>query len=120
MSSLIPLQSLAPLRRPAENRGPLPARLVDRFGRVHNNLRISITDRCNFRCVYCMPEEMEFYPKEQILSYEEIMRLARIACSLGVDKIRLTGGEPLVRRDLTTLIRELTAMGSLRDLSLTT
>ena len=120
MSGLISLQSLTGLAPASTHRGPLPARLVDTFGRVHNNLRISITDRCNFRCVYCMPEEMEFYPKEQILTYEEIMRLARVAGGLGVDKIRLTGGEPLVRRDLPTLIRGLTEMGSLRDLSLTT
>jgi len=120
MSSLIQLDVPAARRAPAAHRGPLPTRLVDGFGRVHNNLRISVTDRCNFRCVYCMPEEMEFYPREQILSYEEIMRLARIAASLGVDKIRLTGGEPLVRRDLPRLVRSLQAMGTLRDLSLTT
>jgi cyclic pyranopterin phosphate synthase len=121
MSALI---SPASLRLPTvptpEARGPLPTRLVDGFGRVHNNLRISITDRCNFRCVYCMPEEMQFYPREVILSYEEIMRLARVAAGLGVDKIRLTGGEPLVRRDLPTLVRGLTELGTLRDLSLTT
>jgi GTP 3',8-cyclase len=121
MSALIPLHNLAAATRPpSRERGPLPSQLVDRFGRVHNNLRISITDRCNFRCVYCMPEEMEFYPKEFILSYEEIMRLARIAAGLGVDKIRLTGGEPLVRRDLPTLVRGLSETGTLRDLSLTT
>jgi cyclic pyranopterin phosphate synthase len=118
MSALIPLQTLAP--RPSRERGPLPARLVDRYGRVHTNLRISITDRCNFRCVYCMPEEMEFYPKELILSYEEILRLARVASGLGVDKIRLTGGEPLVRRDVAKLIRGLHEQGTLKDLSLTT
>ncbi len=121
MSGLIPLNQLqAAHRPPAERREPLPSRLVDRFGRVHTNLRISITDRCNFRCVYCMPEEMEFYPKEVILTYEEIMRLARIATALGVDKIRLTGGEPLVRRDLPILVRGLTGLEGLRDLSLTT
>jgi len=121
MSSVIPLSSLTPLvREPAEHRGPLPERLVDGFGRVHSNLRVSITDRCNFRCVYCMPEEMEFYPKEQILSYEEIVRVVRIASGLGVDKVRLTGGEPLVRRDLPKLIRGLLELGTLTDLSLTT
>jgi cyclic pyranopterin phosphate synthase len=117
MSSLI---SLAPLPVvSAAPRGAPPTRLVDGFGRVHTNLRISITDRCNFRCVYCMPEEMTFYPRDVILSYEEITRLARIATRLGVDKIRLTGGEPLVRRDLPKLIRGLGELG-LRDLSLTT
>lgn len=121
MSTVIPLNSLtAPSQEPAENRGPLPDRLVDGFGRVHSNLRVSITDRCNFRCVYCMPEEMEFYPKEQILSYEEIVRVVRIASGLGVDKVRLTGGEPLVRRDLPKLIRGLLDLGTLKDLSLTT
>jgi len=120
MSGLIPLQTLAPRAPRSERRGPLPSRLVDTFGRVHTNLRISVTDRCNFRCVYCMPEEMEFYPKQAILSYEEIMRLSRIAASLGIDKIRLTGGEPLVRRDLPTLIRGLNDLGAFRDLSVTT
>ena len=119
MPTLIPLTTLVPPRAVAR-RGALPSHLVDGFGRVHNNLRISITDRCNFRCVYCMPEEMEFYPREVILSYEEIMRLTRIAAGLGVDKIRLTGGEPLVRRDLPTLIRGMVDLGVLRDLSLTT
>jgi GTP 3',8-cyclase len=121
VSSLIPLHQLStPRTAPVAGRGTLPTRLVDTYGRVHTNLRISVTDRCNFRCVYCMPEEMEFFPKELILSYEEIMRLARIASGLGVDKIRLTGGEPLVRRDLPRLVRGLTEMGTLRDLSLTT
>src|SRR5438105_304981 len=113
--------SLASLQaRAAVAAEPLPDRPVDGFGRLHNSLRISVTDRCNFRCVYCMPEEIEFYPKEQILTYEEILRLARIAIRLGVDKIRLTGGEPLVRRDVPVLVRALSELGTLRDLSLTT
>jgi GTP 3',8-cyclase len=127
MSGLIPISTLSqlpgpgsPAAGPARRTGPLPGRLVDSFGRLHNNLRISITDRCNFRCVYCMPEEMEFYPKEHILSFEEIVRLSRIAIRLGVDKIRLTGGEPLVRRDLPDLVRALHGLEGLRDLSLTT
>src|SRR5436190_22112729 len=99
----IALNSLA--GQAAERAGRLPARLVDSFGRVHNSLRISVTDRCNFRCVYCMPEEIEFYPKGEILTYEEILRLARVAARLGVDKIRLTGGEPLVRRDVPVLVK---------------
>jgi cyclic pyranopterin phosphate synthase len=98
----------------------LPDRLVDGYGRTHNSLRISVTDRCNFRCTYCMPEDQQFYPREEILSYEEIARLARIALSLGVEKIRLTGGEPLVRRDLPVLVGALAEMEGLRDLSLTT
>lgn len=118
MSGLISLGSLKPT--PAADRGPLPAQLVDTFGRVHTNLRISITDRCNFRCVYCMPEEMQFYPRDFILSYEEIVRLATIAGRLGVNKLRLTGGEPLVRRDLPKLIHALTGLETTRDLSITT
>jgi len=120
MSALIRLEAPPAAAPPlAGARGPLPTRLVDGFGRVHTNLRISITDRCNFRCVYCMPEEMEFYPRGVILTYEEIVRLAGVASRLGVDKIRLTGGEPLVRRDLPRLIRALRGL-PLRDLSLTT
>jgi cyclic pyranopterin phosphate synthase len=118
VTDLISLGNLTPA--PSRERGPLPEALVDSFGRVHTNLRISITDRCNFRCVYCMPEEMQFYPREFILSYEEIVRLARIAGTLGVTKIRLTGGEPLVRRDLPELIRALNALPTTQDLSLTT
>src|SRR5438270_1566935 len=83
--------------------------LVDTRGRPMRDLRISVTDRCNFRCVYCMPREVfdsshKFLPHEAILSFEEISRLARIFAGLGVKKIRLTGGEPLVRRDLQRLV----------------
>jgi len=96
------------------------SQLVDRFGRHHDNLRISVTDRCNIRCVYCMPESVEFLPKAQILSFEELVRLARVAASLGVTKIRLTGGEPLVRSSLPTLIQQLAAIPGIRDIGLTT
>jgi cyclic pyranopterin phosphate synthase len=97
------------------------ADLKDQLGRTIDNLRISVTDRCNFRCVYCMPEEgLEWVPHERILSFEEIARLARIACGLGIRKIRLTGGEPLVRKDLHILIGLLGEVSSLADLSLTT
>jgi cyclic pyranopterin phosphate synthase len=106
--------------RPDEERTRLPERLIDSYGRVVKNLRLSITDRCNFRCVYCMPEEMQFFPREEILSYEELVRLAEIGTRMGVDKIRLTGGEPLVRRDVPVLVRALRALPGLRDLSLTT
>ena len=81
-------------------------RLIDSFGRVHNNLRISVTDRCNIRCVYCMPETVEFLPRQSLLTFEEIERFVRVAATLGIDKIRLTGGEPLVRRDLPGAGRE--------------
>ncbi|HZW32225.1 MAG TPA: GTP 3',8-cyclase MoaA [Isosphaeraceae bacterium] len=99
---------------------PEPDRLVDSFGRVHNNLRISVTDRCNIRCVYCMPEQVEFLPRAQLLSFEEIERFVRIAVTLGIDKVRLTGGEPLVRRDLVKLIEKLTRIPGLKDIGLTT
>lgn len=100
---------------------PAPPGLVDSFGRRHNNLRLSVTDRCNIRCFYCMPEENPAYvAKSEVLSYEELLRFARVAVGLGIDKIRLTGGEPLVRRDLDVLIRGLLELPGLRDLALTT
>jgi len=100
---------------------PIPTdRLVDSFGRVHNNLRISVTDRCNIRCVYCMPESVKFLPRADLLTFEEIERFARVAASLGVDKIRLTGGEPLVRRDLPRLVENLVAIPGIVDVGLTT
>src|ERR1700693_5308311 len=95
--------------------------LVDTFGRLHDNLRISVTDRCNIRCFYCMPEEdVKYAPREEILSFEEIERFVRVAVSLGVTKIRVTGGEPLVRKGLPVLIRMLSGIPGIRDLALTT
>ncbi|MBX9599781.1 MAG: GTP 3',8-cyclase MoaA [Bryobacteraceae bacterium] len=95
--------------------------LVDQFGRLHDNLRISVTDRCNIRCFYCMPETgVKFQPREEILSFEEIERFVRVAVSLGVRKIRLTGGEPLVRKDLAELIGRLAAIPGVEDIALTT
>ncbi|MGO9597543.1 MAG: GTP 3',8-cyclase MoaA [Isosphaeraceae bacterium] len=94
--------------------------LVDSFGRVHSNLRISVTDRCNIRCVYCMPEVAQFLPRNQLLSFEEIERFVRIVVPLGIDKIRLTGGEPLVRRDLPVLIEKLAQIPGVTDLGLST
>ena len=94
--------------------------LVDRFGRVHNNLRISVTDRCNIRCVYCMPEEVEFLPRSGVLTFEEIERIARVAAGLGVDKLRLTGGEPLVRKGLPDLVGKLARIEGIREIGLTT
>ena len=82
--------------------------LVDSFGRLHNNLRISVTDRCNIRCFYCMPaENVEFMDKAELLSFEEIERFVRVAVPLGINKLRLTGGEPLVRRELHKLVAKL-------------
>jgi cyclic pyranopterin phosphate synthase len=95
--------------------------LLDTFGRIHDNLRISVTDRCNVRCFYCMPEEgVQYVAHREILSYEEIERFVRVAASLGVTKLRVTGGEPLVRKDLPVLIRKLSAVDGIRDLALTT
>jgi cyclic pyranopterin phosphate synthase len=94
--------------------------LVDSFGRVHNNLRISVTDRCNLRCTYCMPEDVTFFDKSELLTFEEIARFVRCAVPLGVDKLRLTGGEPLMRRELSRLVRMLKEVEGIADLSLTT
>jgi len=95
--------------------------LIDSFGRVHDSLRLSVTDRCNVRCFYCMPEEGGHYEKRsEILSFEEIARFAEIAATLGITKLRVTGGEPLVRRNLPALIRRLAAIPGIRDLALTT
>ena len=97
------------------------APLVDRYGRLHDNLRVSVTDRCNIRCFYCMPEhDVEFVPRAEILDFEEIERFVRVAVGLGVRKLRITGGEPLVRRGLPELIRRLAAIPGIRDLALTT
>jgi cyclic pyranopterin phosphate synthase len=97
------------------------APLVDSYGRLHDNLRISVTDRCNIRCFYCMPEhDVQFVKRSEILDFEEIERFARVAAALGIVKLRVTGGEPLVRRDLPKLIRRLAAIPGIRDLALTT
>jgi len=95
--------------------------LIDSFGRIHTNLRVSVTDRCNVRCFYCMPEAgVKFVPREEILSYEEIERFVRVAAGLGIDKVRVTGGEPLVRRDVPLLVARLAAIPGITDLALTT
>ncbi len=95
--------------------------LVDGFGRPLKNLRVSVTDRCNFRCTYCMPEEgLQWLGRDEILSYEEIERLVRIFVRIGIEEVRLTGGEPLVRKDLPRLIEKLSRIDGLRSLSLTT
>ncbi len=95
--------------------------LVDSYGRRIKSMRISITDKCQFRCTYCMPAEgLPWLKKAEILSYEEIVRLARVASGIGIEQIRLTGGEPLVRRDIPDLVRQLRQIDGLRSLSLTT
>ena len=94
--------------------------LVDGFGRTHTDLRISVTDRCNLRCTYCMPLEVSFRPREELLTYEEIARVAAVAARLGIRTTRLTGGEPLVRRDLPELVRQLVATDGIEEVALTT
>ena len=95
--------------------------LIDTYKRPLKDLRISVTDRCNFRCTYCMPlDEYEWIEKKEILTFEEIARLAKLSIEFGVEKIRLTGGEPLVRQDLPVLIEKLAALEGVEDLSLTT
>ena len=95
--------------------------LRDSWGRELKSLRVSVTDKCNFRCRYCMPAEgLEWLERDELLSFEEIERLVRVLARMGVDEVRLTGGEPLVRRDLPTLVGMLAAMPGVRDLSLTT
>src|SRR5690625_19534 len=99
--------------------------VVDKFGRPIRDLRISVTDRCNFRCTYCMPKEVfgddyVFLPKEELLTFEEVERLARLFATLGVKKLRLTGGEPLLRKDLPDLIEKLVHTEGIEDIGLTT
>ena len=95
--------------------------LVDRLGRVHRSLRISVTDRCNIRCFYCMPDEnIRFKPRHEILSFEEIVRFVEVVSQMGIHRLRITGGEPLVRADLHVLIAQLAELPTVDDLALTT
>jgi cyclic pyranopterin phosphate synthase len=98
----------------------LPARLVDRFGRTVDYLRISVTDRCDFRCVYCMAEDMTFLPRAQVLTLEEIVTLAEVFAELGVKKIRVTGGEPLIRKGVLGLLAKIAQIETLDEVVLTT
>jgi cyclic pyranopterin phosphate synthase len=98
----------------------MSAPLIDTFGRLHDNLRISVTDRCNIRCFYCMPEDVKFGPREEILSFEEIVRFVRVAADMGVRKLRLTGGEPLLRKGLPDLVAKLHAIPGIEDIAMTT
>ena len=98
-----------------------PRILIDRFDRIHDYLRISVTDKCNLRCVYCMPAEgMQFEPDEKLLRFDEITEVVRVLAGLGVRKLRLTGGEPMVRKDLDKLISSLAAIPGIEDIALTT
>ena len=100
---------------------PMPARLVDRFGREHRDLRVSLTDRCNLRCTYCMPAEgLEWLPSADQLTAEEITRVVRVATQLGITEVRLTGGEPLIRPDVVDIVARITALPLAPDMSVTT
>lgn len=104
-------------RLPIEHRG---AQLEDRFGRVARKLRISVTDRCNFRCNFCMPSNPVWLPKSEILTYEEIARVAKILAGMGVTKVRLSGGEPLMRRDIDKLVSMLRQIPEITTIAMTT
>src|SRR5438552_2688534 len=109
------------IRRAAGRRNVMIEPLVDGFGRIHNNLRISVTDRCNLRCFYCMPaDNVEFMDRSELLRFEEMERFVRAVTPLGIRELRLTGGEPLVRKDLHRLVAMLTAIPEIDDLGLTT
>ncbi len=97
------------------------SKLIDNFGREISYLRVSITDRCNYRCIYCQPErQFEFISHEEILRYEEIVEIVQEAVELGITKVRITGGEPLVREGIVNFIRQLRKIDRLEDISLTT
>ena len=101
-------ETLRPIDLDEADAVPMTGPLVDSYGRHIKNLRISVTDKCNFRCVYCMPADgLPWLPRSEILTFEEMARLSRVMVDLGVEQIRLTGGEPLVRRDLPELVRML-------------
>jgi cyclic pyranopterin phosphate synthase len=119
MSALVQMGGAAPLypERPVPTDGPME----DGFGRRVEYLRISVTDKCNLRCVYCMPlEGLPWLRREELLSYEEIARVVQVMAGMGLRKVRITGGEPLVRRDLSTLVRKLRAVDGIEDIALST
>ena len=120
MSAKLPLRLLGDSAPDSEFRIPHSAFLQDSFGRVHDNLRVSVTDRCNLRCTYCMPEDVTFRDRAELLTFEEIAHFVRVAARLGVTKVRLTGGEPLVRKGLHTLVRLVAAVPGIRDVGMTT
>lgn len=100
--------------------GGVASDLVDHYGRRIRYLRLSVTDRCDFRCTYCMAEDMTFLPRSEVMSLEECLRVVQAFVALGVDKVRLTGGEPLVRRDILWLMERVSALPGVRELVLTT
>src|SRR5258708_13689545 len=123
---LTPAMSIAPgQRRPPRAAGTPAAGVADTMARPVRDLRISVTDRCQFRCTYCMPRDVfgrgfAFLPRQKLLTFEALARLARVFAGLGVRKLRLTGGEPLLRRDLERLVAMLAAIDGIRDIALTT
>lgn len=113
--------SLPPPVAPEGAPAPRAGALADRFARVHTYLRVSVTDRCNYRCTYCMPAEgLDWMPRADLLSFEEITRIVRVLAGMGVWKVRLTGGEPTVRRGLPDLVAAIAAVPGIRDLAMTT
>src|SRR6059036_456749 len=116
------MENLSTDRERINGSGVVPVRVTDTRGRPLHDLRISVTDRCNFRCTYCMPREVfgkdhPFLPRSEILSFEEITRLAAIFARLGVEKLRLTGGEPLLRKDLERLVAMLAGVPGIHDIA---
>src|ERR1700730_5545595 len=93
---------------------------MDSFGRVARKLRLSVIDKCNFRCNFCMPDEPEWLPNDKVLSIAEIRRIISILSGMGVDRVRITGGEPLVRKDIVDLIREISTVPKIHRLGMTT
>src|SRR5688500_11719654 len=125
MLSAFPPCRLAPFTALPYRSPAVSVLLTDQLGRPLRDLRISVTDRCNSRCTYCMPREVfgagyAFLPKSEVLTFEEITRLAAIFVQMGVEKLRLTGGEPLLRKELDRLITMLASLNGVRDLTLTT
>ncbi|HYH79513.1 MAG TPA: radical SAM protein, partial [Longimicrobium sp.] len=119
MSGLVQLGGIP--AAPAEREVPVEGPMHDGFGRRIEYLRISVTDKCNLRCVYCMPlEGLPWLRREELLSYEEIAEIVREMAAVGLRKIRITGGEPLVRRDLATLVRKIRAVPGIDDVALST
>src|SRR5689334_12013484 len=119
--SAAPLKSAPPESAPLKSAPLESAPLIDGHARLIGDLRVSVTDRCNFRCQYCMPAEgLPWLDRSQLLTYEEIARLVRVLAGMGVHDVRLTGGEPLARRELWRLVENLSAIEDVHDLSLTT
>jgi len=101
--------------------GSMKSKLIDNYGRIAKKLRISVTDRCNMRCGYCMPKDnTKWFDNDEVLSFDEITRLSSILANLGVEKIRLTGGEPLVRPSIENLIKSIAKIGNIKSIGLTT